>query len=347
MKRNLLWLAAAAVVIAGASAWMGWFYASRGFARVEAPDSKCERHELASAQTAGSPRAHRPPTVTPSSFMDVAEDDVVEVIEEDAVQRSKYEDEVSAIAAELAAALASEDEDAVREIARSLAVYRRQTLLNAIRGLVRHGLPDQRRNALYALALSFGPGTSKMRTSVTKNSETTQPDDADLGIVCDGLPESPDELERQARQTHDIVCAVGDGLEDNDTSVRQTAFEAMMSLDDEERGVLSQQVLSGEDVELKRRLLSELSGSEDRQDLMLSISALEDEDPSVRSLAAANVEAATGQDFKTQDEALEWLESQTDAAISAAEAEAKASGEGASASGLDSELMGAHPAKAL
>ena len=335
VKTNHLWFAATAVVIAGVSAWMGWFYASRGSAHIVALGSKEERHRLASVQYAESSRVHRPPTVTPSPVIDVTEDDVVEVVEEDTVQRSKYEDEVSAIAAELAAALASEDENALREIVRSLAVYRKQTLLNAIRGLVRHGLPEQRRNALYALALSFGSGTSKMRTSVTKNSETTQPDDADLGIVSDGLPESPDELERQARQTHDIVCAVGDGLEDNDTSVRQAAFEAMMSLDDEERGILSQQVLSGEDVELKRRLLSELSGSEDKQDLMLSISALENEDPSVRSLAAANVEAATGQDFKTQDEALEWLESQTDAAIAAAEAEAKASGEGVSASGLD------------
>ncbi len=87
MNRNLLWFAATAVVIAGVSAWMGWFYASRGSARVEVPDEKCERHELASAQDAGSPRAHRPPTVTPSSFIDVAEDDVVEVIEEDTVQR--------------------------------------------------------------------------------------------------------------------------------------------------------------------------------------------------------------------------------------------------------------------
>ena len=81
--------------------------------------------------------------------------------------------------------------------------------------------------------------------------------------------------------------------------------------------------------------MSEISGSEDKQDLMLSMSALENEDPSVRSLAEANVKAATGQDLKTQDEALEWMESQTAAAVAAVEAEAKASGEGVSASSPD------------
>ena len=339
MKTSHLWVAVSALAIAGVSAWMGWRCAPRSASGDAGRDAKTGKRQTVSksASTAAPSRVRKIPAVTPSSFIDATEDGGAEAIaiEEDTVQRSKYEDEVSAIAAQLADAMASEDEDAMREIARNLAVYRKQTLLNAIRGLVRHGLPEQRRNALYALALSFGSGTSKMRTSVTKNGETTQPDNADLGIVGDGLSESPGELERQARQTHDIVCAVGDGLEDNNSSVRQAAFETMMSLDDEERGALSQQVLSGENVELKRRLLSEISGSEDKQDLMLSMSALENEDPSVRSLAEANVKAATGQDLKTQDEALEWMESQTAAAVAAVEAEAKASGEGVSASSPD------------
>ena len=256
----------------------------------------------------------------------------VESVEEETVRRSKYEGEVSDFAATLYAALSEEDGDAVREVLHSLAAYRKQTLLTALRGLVRHGSPEQRRNALYALALSFGAETSKMRTSVTKSGEMTKADDEDLGVIGDGIPESPDAMEREAKRSHDIVCAVADGLEDNDASVRQAAMETMLALESEERGVLAQQVLSGEDADAKRHLLSAISDSEDRQDLMLSIAALGSDDPSVRTLAAANVKAATGQDFRTQDEALEWVESHTTAAVEADKAEAALSEHGGSVS---------------
>lgn len=311
MNANRLLLAGSAVVIACVSAWMGARYGSRSCVNAAAAPGRGDgagRQEAAAV--AGSSHAVR---VCEGSAPLPCESggEVAEAVDEEVVQRSKHEDEVAAIAAELAAALDVGDEAAVAEIRHNLAVYRKQTLLNALRGLVRHGTPEQRRNALYALALSFGAGSAKMRTSVSESGVTTKPDDADLGVVGDGLPESPDELERQAHRTHDIVCAVGDGLEDNDPSVRQAAFDAMMALESEERGVLAQQILSGENVEMKRRLLAEFSGSEDRQDLMLSISALEDEDPSVRSMAEGNVKSATGQDLKTQDEALAWVESQT------------------------------------
>jgi len=104
--------------------------------------------------------------------------------------------------------------------------------------------------------------------------------------------------------------------------VKQAAFVAMQALDEEERGVLSQQILGGDDSALKQQLLADAATGGTESDLKVSIAGLENGDETVRKMAEANVKAATGQDLITQDAAAAWLEAKTEAAIQKAESEA-------------------------
>jgi hypothetical protein len=151
-------------------------------------------------------------------------------------------------------------------------------------------------------------------------------DKSDLGTISDGEPEAETDEEREAQRSHDIVSAVGEGLVDSDASVKQAAFVAMQALDEEERGVLSQQILGGDDSALKQQLLADAATGGTESDLKVSIAGLENGDETVRKMAEANVKAATGQDLITQDAAAAWLEAKTEAAIQKAESEAAVDG---------------------
>ena len=269
-------------------------------------------------------------------YLKLAGDDW-ERAEEEIVERSEFEDEVSSIARELADALERENERDAKECLRKLARYRKLTLLNALRGLVRHGDVEQRKDALYALALSFGTGSNRKRAYFSKDIDAEWTDRDDLGVIADGRGEPSGEAELSAQISHDIVCAFEDGLSDEDADVKQVAFDAMLSLEEEERGVLAQQVLFGEDAEMKRQLMSSIAGSKDHQDVMLSIAGLESDDAELRAIAESNVKMATGQDFTTQDEALDWVESQTESAISAAETNLATEGELLESSSVSSD----------
>ena len=218
-----------------------------------------------------------------------------------------------------------------REFIRQLANFRKQTLLNALHGLIRHGTPEQRRNALYALALSFGEGSRRIRSFSTKDGESIGMDKSDLGTISDGEPEAATPAEWEAKRSYEIVNAVGEGLTDEDETVRQAAFETMRSLADEESGILSQQLLCGDDSSLKQKLLEDVAGSSLDQDLKISIAALENTDDRVRQMAEANMKAASGKDLTTQEEAMAWMEERTAEAIRKAQAEAAASGNGSGA----------------
>jgi len=235
---------------------------------------------------------------------------------------SKYADDVAVVAAELAAALSEGDNKGVCERMRQLACFRKKTLLNAFRDLIHRGTPEQRRNALCALAMSFGEGSGKIRAFALKNGESIEMDRSDLGTISDGEPEADTDEDREAQRSHDIVSAVGEGLVDSDASVKQAAFVAMQALDEEERGVLSQQILGGDDSALKQQLLADAATGGTESDLKVSIAGLENGDETVRKMAEANVKAATGQDLITQDAAAAWLEAKTEAAIQKAESEA-------------------------
>ena len=265
-------------------------------------------------------------------------DEVVEVeeVENDReVKVSVYSEDVAGIAADIYSALSGNDEKKVRELMRQLARFRKRTLLSALRGLIRHGTAEQRRNALYALALAFGEGVGKIRAFSTKEGEVLKMDWSDLGTISDGEPEMGTSEEQAAQISHEIVNAVGEGLCDEDASVKQAAFETMRALAEEESGILSQQLLSGDDSAMKQKLLEDVAGATSDQDLKISIAALGSEDAAVRSLAERNIKAASGKDLTRQEDALAWLEARTDAAIKRVESEGAEAGD---ASGGNSEL---------
>ena len=281
----------------------------------------------------GEPVKENGKPLSPGSIRRSGEDQqVVEAVESvevevgKEVKPSKYAEDVAGIAADLAAALLSGDTTKAREFLRQLASFRRQTLLNALRDLIRHGTPEQRKNALYALAMAFGEGSRRIRSFSTKEGENLELDKSDLGTISDGEPEAGTLEEREAQRTYEIVSAVGEGLQDADASVKEAAFEAMRALAEEESGILSQQLLSGDDSAMKQKLLEEVAGSTTEQDLKVSIAALENADATVREMAEANVKAATGKEMKTQEEAMSWLESRTEEAIRKAQNEVDANG---------------------
>ena len=247
-----------------------------------------------------------------------------EVVED--VKVSRYAEDVAGIAADLSVALMAGETLKAREFMRQLASFRRQTLLNALRGLIRHGTPEQRKNALYALAMAFGEGSRRIRSFSTKEGEKLDMDKSDLGTISDGEPETGTIEEREAKRSYEIVRAVGEGLNDEDATVKQAAFEAMRALAEEEAGILAQQLLCGDDSSLKQKLLEDVAGSTSDQDLKISIAALENADAKVRQMAEANVKAATGKEMTTQDEAMSWLESRTEEAIRKAQNESGANG---------------------
>ena len=248
----------------------------------------------------------------------------VEVAEE--VKVSKYAEDVAGIAADLTAALMAGDTTKAREFMRQLSRFRRQTLRNALRGLIHHGTPEQRKNALYALALAFGEGSRRIRSFSTKEGEKLELDKSDLGTISDGEPEAGTLEEREAKRSYEIVNAVGEGLKDADATVKEAAFEAMRSLAEEESGILSQQLLCGDDSVLKQKLLEDVAGSTAEQDLKISIAALENADAKVREMAEANVKEASGKEMKTQEEAMSWMEARTEEAIRKAQNEVDPNG---------------------
>ena len=230
------------------------------------------------------------------------------------ISRSQLEGDVSEIANDIAAGLAAGNNQAVQELRPQLVLLKQPTLLRALQGLIRHGDEEQRKNALYAMALAFGEESRRWRSfPAVGGGESFGPDNADFGTISDGLPDSGTAEEQAAQQSHDIVSAVGEGLEDEAASVRQAAYEAMRKLGEEESGVLSQQLLSGEDSVLKKQLLSDAAnasseGAPSEQDLKTLIAGLENSDPAVHQQAVEYLKAVSGENLTTQAAAFDWLE---------------------------------------
>lgn len=230
------------------------------------------------------------------------------------VSRSKLEADVAEIARDIAKGLEAGDEKSVRELMRQLSCFKRPTLMRALQGLIRHGDAEERKNALYALAVAFGAGTKRTRTfAAAGGGESFGRDNSDFGTISDGIPDTGNAEEQAAQQSHDIISAVGEGLQDDESSVRQAAYETMRALDDEESSVLAQQLLCGDDAALKRQLLSDVAGSSAEQDIKTSIAGLENSDPAVHQQAMANLKAVSGQDLATQEAAFDWLEKNVEA----------------------------------
>ena len=197
---------------------------------------------------------------------------------------SKIEESVNASAVKIVAAIDAGDEAAVQKCWESLSGVPRQAILDALRGLGQHGDVSERKNALYALAMAASQG-GPMAAEASENAERKQ---------------------QSEQWRHDIMSAVGEGLDDEETTVRNVAYEVMQSLDDDSKRDLGQQLMSGEDAALKVRLLSDISGSATDTDVGLSVMALGDASQSVREKAAANLKAVSGKEFSSQEEAQKW-----------------------------------------
>ena len=197
---------------------------------------------------------------------------------------SKIEESVNASAVKIVAAIDAGDEAAVQKIWDSLSGVSRQAILDALRGLVQHGDVSERKNALYALAMAASQG----------------------GPMAANASESAERKQQSEQWRHDIMSAVGEGLDDEETAVRNVAYEVMQSLDDDSKRELGQQLMSGDDAALKVKLLSDISGSATDADVGFSVMALGDASQSVREKAAANLKALSGQAFSSQEEAQKW-----------------------------------------
>ena len=191
---------------------------------------------------------------------------------------------MNTVATKIVAAIDVGDEAAVRKSWECLSGISRQAVLDALRGLVQHGDVNERKNALYALALASIQG----------------------GPLSAAAPRAEGNGQQLEQWRHDIISAVGEGLDDEENAVRNVAYEVMRSLDGESKGALGQQLMGGEDSQLKIRLLSDVSGSSADADVGLAVMALGDKDSAVREKAAANLKAVSGKNFASQEDAHKW-----------------------------------------
>ena len=211
------------------------------------------------------------------------------------------------------------DPSALAQLQRALMAIRPTPFLRAAREMVRFGSAEEKKAALQAIGIRFARNNNVALqisdTGEVMRAPTGEPDGRDdpnedeilPGDSADGEKKVSQE-ERRAKQTQAIVESVASAFADADESVRHAAVEAAMSLPKEESGILVSRLMSEGDAGLQTALLEALADSREPSDLVVSIQALSSEDASVAALAANNLKAATGQDFKTEKDAAEWLE---------------------------------------
>ena len=105
-----------------------------------------------------------------------------------------------------------------------------------------------------------------------------------------------------------VYAVMTAALKDEDEDVRNAAFAALNALPDEERDMLSLQIMGNDDAVLKEALLRSSRTSSRRPPLALNIHGLESDDPAIVQLASENLLAATGRTFENAEQAYEWLE---------------------------------------
>lgn len=197
------------------------------------------------------------------------------------------------------------------QLAQRLSCYKPSAILAAAGSVMKFGTSDEKKNALCAVGMFFGKEGS---TGVSF--ELTHPK-REIAIGENG-----EELASPAaeRPTGDLVSTVYAGVSDQDAGVRDTAFDVMHSLPDEERGVLAANILSGGDVGLQQRLMAEAGEGEDGVRILLM--GMGSESQEVRSIAAEGLRNAFGQEFASQKEAAEWYEAHHREFLQGAEASA-------------------------
>lgn len=220
-------------------------------------------------------------------------------------------DEAMAFVSKELADMWGEDAKRTAEGLRRLGALGRSTLLECLRERMRLGTAQERVGAVLSLGALFGEESGKMKKMVDDGKGSFAPaEDGDEGnFVSDhDMSEGLSDEERAARQTKELVKALADGLSDSDNDVRSAAYDAMRALAREEAGILEGQIFSGNDAELKMALLADAAEAKGEAGVMTSIAGLENSDANVAAAAAKNLKAITGQDFKTEQQALDWWE---------------------------------------
>lgn len=107
-----------------------------------------------------------------------------------------------------------------------------------------------------------------------------------------------------------VFAVMTSGLKDEDPSVRAVAFETLMTLPEEERSMLSLQVLGNDDGALKERLIRSLAEDGGESALKVCFHGLDADELAVRELARQTVLELTGHAFATSEDAVSWYESE-------------------------------------
>ena len=144
-----------------------------------------------------------------------------------------------------------------------------------------------------------------IRKDVVKGTESPAEEErcADAAQNLEPIESENDDIEQRA-----VYAMMTLGLQDENSSVRDAAYEALITLPEEERSALSLQLMGNGDVTLKERLLSSCAGDDSEFARNVDFHGLDAEEPSVRALAEDNVKRLVGRSFASSDEAFAWYE---------------------------------------
>ncbi len=106
----------------------------------------------------------------------------------------------------------------------------------------------------------------------------------------------------------DTVNLLTQALQDRSPDVRDAAFEAVLDLPDEERNLLSLQILGNDDDFLKSELVKSASSAKDEFSVSVLMQALDDGGEGVSGIAAKRLEELFGRTFETTADAMDWWE---------------------------------------
>jgi len=133
--------------------------------------------------------------------------------------------------------------------------------------------------------------------------EISADEESDAARNLESVTSEDDDVEQRA-----VYAMMTLGLQDESSSVRDAAYETLLALPQEERSALALQLMGNDDVALKERLLSSCAGDDSEFARSVNFHGLDAQEPSVRTLADANVKSLVGRSFATSDEAFAWYE---------------------------------------
>lgn len=213
-----------------------------------------------------------------------------------------------------------QDEESTAALRLALGGLSRDDTLAAAAALIRVGSEQDRLDSLWAIASEFGKssqGETFVQSNVPDDGPAPDlPEGAVQLVVADGSsgedPEFQARLEREAKETHDVVAIVAAGLEDASAEVRDFALETVAVLPSETSSILYSQLLcsdSSASADLRDRFMRELDGRADEEAVSLFVQAMQSPDEAVAAAAKKNLESISGLTFQSFDAVAEWLES--------------------------------------